>query len=111
MDAGVTRETPALLMTPVDVPLVTAAVVARVIESWRRTGAPVVRPARGDRHGHPVLFDRAVFDELRQAPLARGAKHVVRAHAAEVIDVAVDDEGCLIDVDTPAEYDALMRRA
>lgn len=111
MDAAVTRETPALLMTPVDVPMVTAAVVARVIDTWRLTGAPVVRPALGDRHGHPVLFDRAVFDELRRAPLARGAKHVVRAHAAEVIDVAVEDEGCLIDVDTPAEYDALMKRA
>ena len=29
----------------------------------------VVRLAVGVRHGHPVLFDRSLFDELRKAPL------------------------------------------
>jgi molybdenum cofactor cytidylyltransferase len=66
-----------------------------------------VRPAIGDRHGHPVVFDRRVFDELRRAPLEAGAKAVVRAHAAEVLDVPVTDEGCLVDIDTPHDYEAL----
>ena len=57
-----------------------------------------------------MLFDRSVFDELRRAPLDVGAKAVVRAHAARVVNVAVDDEGCLIDVDTPVDYEAMLRR-
>jgi CTP:molybdopterin cytidylyltransferase MocA len=36
-----------------------------------------------------------------------GAKSVVRAHARDVLDVPVDDEGCLVDVDTPEDYRAL----
>ena len=39
--------------------------IAEVVSAWRACRAPIVRPARGDAHGHPVMFDRAVFDELR----------------------------------------------
>jgi molybdenum cofactor cytidylyltransferase len=99
----------AALVTLVDVPLVRASTVRDVIDAWRRSRAPIVRPAMGDRHGHPVLFDRAVFDELRRAPLSEGTKAVVRAHAGNLLNVPVDDEGCLVDVDTPDEYDAMKR--
>jgi molybdenum cofactor cytidylyltransferase len=109
MDATVVPATDGLLMTLVDVPLVAPETIVRVIAAWRRTRAPIVRPAIGDRHGHPVIFDRAVFDELRAAPLDAGAKTVVRSHAHEVIDVPVDDEGSLTDVDTPGDYEALRR--
>jgi CTP:molybdopterin cytidylyltransferase MocA len=107
MDACVTPLTEGLLVTLVDVPLVAPQTIRRVIDAWQRTRAPIVRPAIGERHGHPVIFDRAVFGELRAAPLAAGAKVVVRAHAHEVIDVPVDDEGSLTDVDTPEDYERL----
>ena len=111
MDASIGPDTEGLLVTLVDVPLVAPETISRVVDAWRRTRAPIVRPAIGDRHGHPVIFDRALFDELRAAPLESGAKAVVRAHAAEIMDVPVDDEGSLIDVDTPADYAALLRQA
>ena len=101
----------AALVVPVDIPLVDASTVAQVVDAWKSARAPIVRPAVGVRHGHPVLFDRAVFDELRAAPLGEGARAVVHAHAREVVDVPVTDEGCLVDVDTPADYDKLIRDA
>jgi molybdenum cofactor cytidylyltransferase len=107
MNAVVGPHSEALMMTLVDVPLVRVATVLAVIEEWRESRAAIVRPAIGDRHGHPVLFDRAVFDELRRAPLDAGAKSVVRAHEREIVNVQVDDEGCLRDVDTPSDYEAL----
>jgi molybdenum cofactor cytidylyltransferase len=110
MDASSRPRLDALLMTLVDVPMVRTSTVRAVVDAWRASQAPIVRPAIGDRHGHPVLFDRAVFDELRRAPLDEGAKAVVHAYADRVVNVPVDDEGCLIDVDTPADY-ARLRRA
>lgn len=104
MDAVVGASTPGLLVTLVDVPLIEPAVIARVVAMWRTTSAPIVRPADGDRHGHPVLFDRAVFAQLRAAPLEAGAKAVVRAHADRLVNVPVDSDGCLIDIDTPEDY-------
>lgn len=106
---AVAADTPAALVTLVDVPMLAAETVRLVMSEWRRTRAPIVRPAIGDRHGHPVVFDARVFAELRQAPLDVGAKAVVRAHAGEVVNVPVTDRGCLVDVDTPGDYEALGR--
>jgi len=98
----------AALVTLVDVPRVDPATVRAVVDRYRRTRAPIVRPVCGVRHGHPVLIDRSLFDELRAADPLRGAKAVVRAHASPAGDVEVGDEGAFADIDTPAEYEALL---
>ena len=108
MDAVVRPDTDAILVTLVDVPMVAVSTVTRVVTAWQRTRAPIVRPAIGDRHGHPVIFDRVLFGSLRGAPLDAGAKSVVRAHEHDLINVPVDDEGCLRDLDTPEDYRRLM---
>jgi molybdenum cofactor cytidylyltransferase len=108
MDAVVRPDTEAILVTLVDVPMVAVSTVTRVVTAWERTRAPIVRPAIGDRHGHPVIFDRALFAALRGAPLDAGAKSVVRAHENDLVNVPVDDEGCLVDLDTPEEYKRLI---
>jgi len=100
----------AVMMTLVDLPLITAATVRAVLDAQRRApDAPLIRPRRGDRRGHPVIFHRALFEELRTADPSRGAKPVVHAHAAEEVSVDVDDDGPFIDVDTPQDYERLIR--
>lgn len=94
----------AILVTLVDVPLVRPDSVAAIVAAWRQSRAPIVRPVDGDRHGHPVVFDRAVFDDLRQADPAIGAKAVFAAHASRRLDVPIKDEGAFVDMDTPEEY-------
>ena len=100
-----------VLVTLVDVPLVSEATVRAVIERYRRTHAPVVRPTSGDRHGHPLLLDRSLFDQLRTAAADTGAKPVVRAHASAAGDVPIDDEGAFTDIDTADEYARIVGRA
>lgn len=97
----------AAVVTLVDVPLVRPATVAAVVAEWRRTRAPIVRPAQGARHGHPVVFDRAVFADLRAADPAVGAKAVFALHRDRIVNVDVDDPGAFMDMDTPGDYEAL----
>jgi molybdenum cofactor cytidylyltransferase len=94
----------AALVTLVDVPLVTEATVRQVLDAYRRTGAPIVRPTSGDRHGHPLLIDRRLFGALRAADPVTGAKPIVRAHASVSGDIAIADENAFIDIDTEEEY-------
>lgn len=98
----------AALVTLVDVPLVRPATVAAVIAAWRRTRAPIVRPARDDRHGHPVIFDRAVFADLRAADPREGAKAIFARYRERIHNVGVEDEGAFIDIDTPGEYQRIV---
>jgi len=100
----------AVLVTLIDLPLLSPSTVRAVLETYRSSGAPLVRPARNQRHGHPVVFDRLLFEELRQADPERGAKPIVRAHAAEGCEVTVDDDGAFSDVDTPEDYRRVFGR-
>jgi molybdenum cofactor cytidylyltransferase len=107
----------AVMVTPVDVPLVTPFTVAAVISAWRRTRAPIVRPADpstllsagGQRHGHPVIFDRTVFADLRAADPNIGAKAVFAIHRDRIVNVEVKDAGAFEDIDTPEDYKRLIR--
>jgi molybdenum cofactor cytidylyltransferase len=97
-----------VLVTPVDLPGITSAVVAGIIAA--RGSAAIVRPVYGGRAGHPVYFSRDVFSELRDADPAVGARGVVRAAPSRVLDVPWDDAGILMDVDTPEDYERLLQR-
>lgn len=100
-----------MLVTLVDLPLVSAAAVKALLDVHGATRAPVVRPVRGDgRHGHPVVFDRSVFDAIRRAPVGSSAKAIVRAHARAAIDVPIAEEGPFRDIDTPSDYEQAFGR-
>ena len=99
----------AVLVTLVDVPFVEASTIQAVVDAYERSRARIVRPARGGRHGHPVLFDAPLFAELRRADHRYGAKSVVHAHSGEVVNVQTTDGGAFLDIDTPAEYDKVLR--
>ena len=121
----------AAVVTLVDVPLVLPSTVAAVIAEWRRTRAPIVRPSAGsaggtgaagaagatgatgatgaERHGHPVVFDRSVFADLRTADLNTGAKAVFAKYRDRIVNVAVDDPGAFDDIDTPEDYQRLLK--
>ncbi len=100
-----------LLAWPVDLPHVRIATVERIIEAYRHARPPAVVPAFGGRRGHPVLWDEALFAELETSANAtrHGARAVLKAHEDELAVVAVDDPAVLDDVNTPADYERLVR--
>ncbi len=104
IDALAAEPVDALLVLPVDVPLVGAETVSKLIDVWLTKRLPVVRPARGTVHGHPVIFDARVLHELREADPALGAKSVVRKYALPETDIPIDDEGAFVDIDTIDDY-------
>lgn len=99
----------AVVVVPVDAPLIRAETVAALIARFRAGGGPIVRAVHGGRHGHPVVFGRQAFEALRHADPSVGARGVLHANPDWVLDFEVGDPGVLGDVDTPADYDALAR--
>jgi molybdenum cofactor cytidylyltransferase len=108
LDAAEASDLEGVLVTPVDVPAVSAATIRTLLAAARGSRAAIVRPVYGAVHGHPVIFKRGVFDELRRADAGEGARSVVRRDPSRVVDVPVDDAGVVYDVDTPADYERLF---
>lgn len=101
-------EADGVMVLPVDIPSVKAATVQSLREAFDRGADPIVRAVYQDQHGHPVIFGRPVFAELRAADLSVGAKEVLRRDPARVCEVGVDDPGVLRDVDFPDDYRRLV---
>lgn len=92
------------LVHPVDSPSVSPEVVDLVIARFEETRRPIVLPIHAGRRGHPVLFARRVFEEIRRAPDGVGARQVVWDHGGDLLEVEVPDPGIHRDVDTPEDY-------
>lgn len=98
-----------VIVTLVDHPLVAADTVTRLLAAFADGHPPVARPRVRGRHGHPVVFGREAFDALR-APSPDGAKSVLRRFAGRQRWVDVEDEGVVLDIDTPADYERARAR-
>jgi CTP:molybdopterin cytidylyltransferase MocA len=100
----------AALVWPVDLPHVRVTTVERVLEAHRRTGGKAVVPMFGKRRGHPVIWGSALFSELESPDATRaGARSVLHKHEKELVTVAVDDPAVIDEVNTPEDYERLVR--
>lgn len=88
----------------VDHPYINPDLVNLMIDRFYETNKLIVVPRYRGRRGHPVIFSSALFAELLAAPLDQGAKTVVHAHRDETLEIDTEDEGVIIDIDTPEEY-------
>jgi molybdenum cofactor cytidylyltransferase len=93
----------ALVVILADMPYVTAAMIETLVARWRASGAPLVVSRYGDVEAPPMLYDRALFDELRAVEGPGCGKQVVRRHRAEAEWVAWPPEA-LRDVDVAEDY-------
>jgi CTP:molybdopterin cytidylyltransferase MocA len=96
------RGADAVLVHPVDHPLVEPGTVARVVTALQR-GAAIAVPSWEGRRGHPGGFAASVWPALREASPERGAREVLARQAGSVVHVE-GDPGCRVGIDTPADY-------
>jgi molybdenum cofactor cytidylyltransferase len=96
----------AIAFLPVDHPRVLPETVAQLKEALLSSDAPLALPVYEGKRGHPALFRKTLFAELADASLEGGARTVVHAHLDEAVLIPVDDEGVVIDIDTPEAYRA-----
>lgn len=86
-----------------DLPLVPPRVVDRLLAEAEATPLSIVLPVHEGRRGHPVLFKRARFADLRALSGDVGALAVLKANPGEIHLVPVDSDGIYRDVDQPRD--------
>jgi molybdenum cofactor cytidylyltransferase len=93
--------TDGLLLCLIDHPLISAALVVDLIEAFYAAPTNITLPVYEGRRGHPVIFPASLYDELLHAPLDKGARAVVWAHAAQVTEVSTTEQGCVLNLNDP----------
>ena len=100
--------TDGLLMCLVDHPLISGALVGRLIDTFYASGKKIVLPTCGGRRGHPVIFSAELYRELLDAAPAFGARAVVWAHQQDIVEMATEDRGCLVNINDPEAFADLL---
>jgi len=94
-------DTDGIVLCPVDHPLVSARLVGDLVDRFYQAKKAIVIPTYNGRRGHPAIFSSALYPELLAAPAEMGARAVVWAHAADVLEVPTDEEGVILNINDP----------
>ena len=96
----------AVLIMLCDQPFVTAEVLDKLIDTYYKTGMPIVAADYGGTRGVPALFSRVLFAELASLTADEGARRIIAKHPemAATIPFAAG----VIDVDTRADCRRLV---
>lgn len=95
---------------PVDVPLITPRTIRSLCASADPAGDRIACPVYEGRRGHPPFigasFGRAILEEDRP----QGLKGFLYEYSDAIVPVIVDDPGILLNMNTPMDYQEVLRR-
>ena len=94
-------DTDGIVLCPVDHPLVSARLVSDLVDRFFEEKKAIVLPTYKGKRGHPAIFSSQLFSELLAAPAELGARSVVWAHSADVLEVPTDEEGVILNLNDP----------
>ena len=94
-------QTDGILLCPVDHPLVSANLISDLIGRFYGDEKSIVLPTYKGRRGHPVIFSNKLYGELLAAPADKGARAVVWAHSADLLEVPTEEEGIVLNLNDP----------
>lgn len=97
-------DTGAVLVLPVDLPLIAEETATAIVRSFRENPGPLILPFHNGVAGHPILVGRDLFPEILTRRLAEGLRSLIMESAQTLREVKVVDPGILIDIDTPDDY-------
>jgi molybdenum cofactor cytidylyltransferase len=109
--AGLARVDPvaqAVMFFPADQPLLTRALVDRLIAAYAASPKNIVLPTAAGRRGAPVLWDRTLFDALEALEGDTGGRQVLKRYASDVLEVEAAAQE-LADLDTETDYRRLAQ--
>ncbi|HKF43806.1 MAG TPA: nucleotidyltransferase family protein [Thermoanaerobaculia bacterium] len=104
--SAVPPEAAAAVVLLADMPLVTAEMLAALVERYRGSDAPLVISEYGGVQAPPTLYDRSLFPELGPPEGEGCGKRVVRRHRGEA-EVFSWPAAALADLDRPEDYERI----
>lgn len=98
------REARAVLIGLGDQPQTQTRIVQRILQTYQRTGAPLIVPSFEKHRGHPWLVGREHWDEILHMTAPQTLRDFLNKHASKIKYIEADTPSVLSDLDTPDDY-------
>jgi molybdenum cofactor cytidylyltransferase len=103
------RSRRALFLLPVDIPFVRPETLFALMDAFREGETDVCRPCFRGRCGHPPLIASALIPAIEGFDGTGGLRALLSRFRGRTVDVAVEDPGILLDVDTRDDYEGAKK--
>jgi len=100
----------AFFMQPVDIPLVKPLSIKQIIEAGVSHPGKIIYPVFQGKRGHPPLIPSGLIPEILRWEKWGGLKALLKTHDKSALEVPVNDANILLDIDTPEDYENLLKR-
>jgi molybdenum cofactor cytidylyltransferase len=101
----------AILIGLGDMPNITVSHIDQLIDAYNPLeGRAICVPTWKGKRGNPVLWARRFFPEMLQLKGDFGAKELMGKYAELVVEVEMNDNGIVIDIDTPEALEAFTKQ-
>ena len=102
----------AILIGLGDMPKITVSHINKLIDAYNPLeGRAICVPTWKGKRGNPVLWARRFFSEMLQLKGDFGAKELMGKYAELVVEVEMNDNGTVIDIDTPEALEAFKNKS
>jgi len=94
----------AVLIALGDQPFVNSQTITSLVEAFIANSRGILIPVYQGRRGNPVIFAIKYKGELSNLKGDVGGREIIKRHPDDVLEVAVNCEGVLLDIDTMENY-------
>lgn len=98
----------AFFLLPVDHALVRPFTVTKMLAARHSCPGGIVYPVFRGRRGHPPLVSYRFREEILAGSYQGGLRVLLECHEEDSFEVAVPDEGVLLDMDTREDYQTVL---
>jgi molybdenum cofactor cytidylyltransferase len=94
----------AVLIALGDQPFVDSQTINSLVEAFIANKRGIIIPVYQGRRGNPVIFGIKYKGELLNLKGDIGGREIIKRHPNDVLEVAINCEGVLLDIDTAENY-------
>lgn len=91
------------LIAPVDHPYVRVSTIKSLLKTFAGFPDHIIKPVYRGRTGHPVILPKTIFHAVLEASGMTTLREVLAQAGVQARYVDVDDEGVVVNVNTPAD--------
>lgn len=90
-----------------DQPLVDFETIDRLLERFRALKKHICVPVYQGKRGNPVIFSNRYFHRCQHIRGDTGARQIIADNPEQVLEVAMDQPFCLMDIDTREDFEKI----
>lgn len=99
----------AWLLIPADHPILDAGALRELLARWQEIDADILVPTHEGQRGHPTFFRWPLADQVAAIPPDSGINYLLKSEKTIVEEYDSASPGVVLDLDTPADFEALVK--